>query len=513
MGLQLPVLNTPQAVDPVCGMKVDPRRAPANAQWNGKNYYFCNPRCHDRFLAEPLQYVDDNGAKLPPRPAAIAPAGTIYTCPMDPEIRQVGPGACPKCGMALEPENAAAATPEADNPELRDMTRRFWIAAALSVPFLVFMVTGTMIHWLEFALATPVVLWCGWPLLVRAWASIVNRHANMFTLIGVGVGVAYVYSVVALFLPGEDLYFEPAALIIALVLLGQVLELRARARTGDAIRALLGLAPKTATVLLSSGAEQETALEFVRAGMRLRVRPGEKLPVDGVVVEGASSVDEAMITGEPIPVEKTTGAKVTAGTINGNGSMIIRAERVGADTVLAHIVQMVAEAQRSRAPIQRVADSVAGYFVPAVLGCANIAFVAWMIWGPEPRFAHALLSAVAVLIIACPCALGLATPMSIMVGTGRGASAGVLVRNAEALEALEKIDTLVVDKTGTLTEGKPRLVTIRAFAPYTEGELLRLAASVADRRDIGRFPEIGNEAAVRARRVPDRRDACGDDLR
>jgi Cu+-exporting ATPase len=478
MGLQLPVLNTPQAIDPVCGMKVDPRKAPANAQWNGKNYYFCNPRCHDRFLAEPLQYVDDNGAKLPPRPAAIAPAGTIYTCPMDPEIRQVGPGACPKCGMALEPENAAAAAAEADNPELRDMTRRFWIAAALSAPFLVFMLTGTMIHWLEFALATPVVLWCGWPLLVRAWASIVNRHANMFTLIGVGVGVAYVYSVVALFLPGGDLYFEPAALIVALVLLGQVLELRARARTGDAIRALLGLAPKTATVLLSSGAEQETALEFVRAGMRLRVRPGEKLPVDGVVIEGASSVDEAMITGEPIPVEKTAGAKVTAGTINGNGALIVRAERVGADTVLAHIVQMVAEAQRSRAPIQRVADSVAGYFVPAVFACAILAFAAWMIWGPDPRFAHALLSAVAVLIIACPCALGLATPMSIMVGTGRGASAGVLVRNAEAIEALEKIDTLVVDKTGTLTEGKPRLVTIRTFAPYSEEELLRLAASV-----------------------------------
>jgi Cu+-exporting ATPase len=351
MGLQLPVLNTPQAIDPVCGMKVDPRKAPANAQWNEKNYYFCNPRCHDRFLSEPLQFVDDNGAKLPPRPAAIAPAGAIYTCPMDPEIRQIGPGACPKCGMALEPENAATAPPEAENPELRDMTRRFWIAAAFSVPFLVFMVTGTMIHWLEFALATPVVLWCGWPLLVRAWASIVNRHANMFTLIGVGVGVAYVYSVIALFLPGEDLYFEPAALIITLVLLGQVLELRARARTGDAIRALLGLAPKTATVLLSSGAEHETALEFVRAGMRLRVRPGEKLPVDGVVIEGASSVDEAMITGEPIPVEKTAGAKVTAGTINGNGALIIGAERVGADTVLAHIVQMVAEAQRSRAPI------------------------------------------------------------------------------------------------------------------------------------------------------------------
>ena len=478
MGLQLPVLNTPQAIDPVCGMKVDPQKAPANAQWNGKNYYFCNPGCQDRFLAEPLQYVDDNGVKLPPRPAAAAPTGTIYTCPMDPEIRQTHPGACPKCGMALEPENAATAPPEADNPELRDMTRRFWISAALSLPFLVFMVTGTMIHWLEFALATPVVLWCGWPLLERGWASIVNRHANMFTLIGVGVGVAYVYSVIAFFLPGQDLYFEPAALIIALVLLGQVLELRARARTGDAIRALLGLAPKTATVLLSSGAEQETSLEFVRAGMRLRVRPGEKLPVDGVVVEGASSVDEAMITGEPIPVEKTAGAKVTAGTINGNGALIIRAERVGADTVLAHIVQMVAEAQRSRAPIQHVADSVAGYFVPAVLLCAIIAFAAWMIWGPEPRFGHGLLSAVAVLIIACPCALGLATPISIMVGTGRGASAGVLVRNAEALEALEKIDTIVVDKTGTLTEGKPRLVTIRAFAPFTEEEMLRLTASV-----------------------------------
>ncbi len=472
MGLQLPVLNTPQTIDPVCGMRVNPQTATAKTEWNGKTYHFCNPKCHDRFVKTPLQFVDDNGVRLPPAPKPAAPQGTMYVCPMDPEVRESKPGACPKCGMALEPENVTAAVSE-DNPELRDMSRRFWIAVVLSAPFLILMVTGAMYKWVEFALATPVVLWCGWPLLQRGWASIVNRHANMFTLIAIGVGTSYGYSIVALLSAGmPDLYFEPAALITTLVLLGQVLELRARQRTGGAIRALLGLAPKTARVLLSSGAEEDVALEFVRAGMRLRVRPGEKIPVDGTVIEGASPVDESMITGESMPIEKAGGDRLTGGTINGTGALVMRAERVGGDTVLAHIVRMVGEAQRSRAPIQRVADTAAGYFIPIVLLCAVLAFGAWMIWGPEPHFAHALLSAVAVLIIACPCALGLATPMSIMVGTGRGASAGVLIRNAEALETLEKIDTLVVDKTGTLTAGKPRLMS------SPSDDVLRLAAAV-----------------------------------
>ena len=473
MGLQLPVLQTPQAIDPVCGMRVNPQRASATAQWNAQTFYFCNPKCRDRFIAAPLQFVDDHGARLPAAQKTAAPEGTIYVCPMDPEIRESKPGACPKCGMALEPETMVASTVAEENPELRDMSRRFWIAVVLSAPLLVFLVMGRMYKWVEFALATPVVFWCGWPLLQRGWASIKNRHANMFTLIALGVATSYIYSVIAVLQPGMvDLYFEPAALITTLVLLGQVLELRARQRTGGAIRALLELAPKTARVILSSGAEEDAALEYVRTGMSLRVRPGEKIPVDGVVLEGASAVDESMITGESMPVEKAAGAKLTAGTLNGNGALVMRAERVGADTVLAHIVRMVGEAQRSRAPIQRVADAVAGYFVPIVLICALVAFAAWMLWGPEPRVAHALLSAVAVLIIACPCALGLATPMSIMVGTGRGASAGVLIRNAEALEALEKVDTLVIDKTGTLTVGKPRLVTV------PDAHVLQLAASV-----------------------------------
>ncbi|HEY3839888.1 MAG TPA: copper-translocating P-type ATPase, partial [Bryobacteraceae bacterium] len=375
--------------------------------------------------------------------------------------------------MALEPETITATVGGTSNPELQDMTRRFWIAFGLSAPFLVFMLLGGMYRWIEFALATPVVLWCGWPLLQRGSASILNRHANMFTLIALGVGTSYIYSVVSLFRPGmPDLYFEPAALITTLVLLGQVLELRARARTGDAIRSLLGLAPKTARVLLSSGSEEDTPLEFVRPGMRLRVRPGEKIPVDGIVLEGSSAVDESMITGEPTPVSKAVNDKLTGATINGTGALLMRAEKVGSDTVLSHIVRMVGEAQRSRAPIQRIADTVSGWFVPIVLLCSLAAFAGWMFWGPEPHLAHAILSAVAVLIIACPCALGLATPMSIMVGTGRGASAGVLIRNAEALEALETIDTLVVDKTGTLTVGKPRLVSYKSL------EVLRLAAAV-----------------------------------
>ena len=472
MGFQLPILSAPQAIDPVCGMRVNPKAAAASAQWNGKNFYFCNPGCRERFVAGPLRFVDENGVRLPPKPALAGAPDAVYVCPMDPEVRESKPGACPKCGMALEPENAAGAAEE-DNSELRDMTRRFWIAAVLSAPFLFFMLTGLMYTpWVEFALATPVVICCGWPLLQRGWASIVNRHANMFTLIAIGVGTAYLYSVVELLKRMSDLYFEPAAFITTLVLLGQVLELRARQRTGGAIRALLGLAPATAHVVLSSGAEENLEMGYVRAGMRLRVKPGETVPVDGVVLEGTGAVDESMITGEPMPVEKAVNNKLTGGTINGTGALIMRAERVGSDTVLAHIVRMVGEAQRSRAPIQRVVDTVAGYFVPIVLLCAAAAFAAWFIWGPAPHLPHALMSAVAVVIIACPCALGLATPMSIMVGTGRGARAGVLIRDAEALEALEKVDTLVIDKTGTLTIGKPRLIS------YPSAEILRLAAAV-----------------------------------
>jgi Cu+-exporting ATPase len=467
----LPILNTPQAIDPVCGMRVNPKSAPATAQWNGRNFYFCNPKCRERFVAAPLQFVEEDGRRVPPKPAPPAAADVVYVCPMDPEVRAPKPGACPKCGMALEPQNIAISTEE-DNPELRDMTRRFSVAAVLSVPFLYFMVAGAMYPWVEFVLATTVVLWCGWPLLQRGWVSIVNRHANMFTLIATGVVTAYAYSTVELLRGSHDLYFEASAFIVTLVLLGQGLELRARQRTGGAIRALLNLAPDVVHVVLSSGAEEDLALQHVRVGMRLRVRPGEKIPVDGVVLEGSSAVDEALITGESMPVEKSAKDKLTGGTINGTGALIMRAERVGADTVLSHIVRMVSEAQRSRAPIQRVADTVAGYFVPAVLLCAVAAFIAWYIWGPEPHLSHALVAAVAVVIIACPCALGLATPMSIMVGTGRGARAGVLIRNAEALEALEKVDKLVVDKTGTLTLGKPRVVT------SPSPEVLRLAAAV-----------------------------------
>ena len=351
-------------------MRVNPKTAPATAQWNGKSFHFCNPHCQERFVAGPLQFVEEDGTRVPPKPKPAAPPGAVYVCPMDPEVRETKPGACPKCGMALEPENAATVASD-DNPELRDMTRRFWIAAALTAPFLVFMLTGAMYPWIEFALATPVALWCGWPLLQRGWASVVNRHANMFTLIAIGVGTAYLYSVFELLMPGmPDLYFEPAAMITTLVLLGQVLELRARQRTGGAIRALLDLAPATAHVVLKSGTDENLALEYVRAGMRLRVRPGEKIPVDGVVLEGTSAVDEAMITGESMPVSKALNDKLTGGTINGTGALIMRADRVGADTVLAHIVRMVSEAQRSRAPIQRIADTVAGYFVPVVLLCA-----------------------------------------------------------------------------------------------------------------------------------------------
>jgi Cu+-exporting ATPase len=430
---------------------------------------------------------------------ASLPVRTEYTCPMHPEIVQWEPGACPKCGMALEPRTIAA---EERNPEYDDMRRRFWISVALTIPLLGMMIAnwmpghalqhvpGSVLQWIEFALATPVVLWTGWPLFQRAWASILHRSPNMFTLIGIGAGTAYLYSVVAILAPGlfpvafRDtngqlaIYFEPAAFIVTLVLLGQALELRARSQTSGAIRALLGLAPRTARVIHADGSEEDVALERVVVGDRLRVRPGEKIPVDGVVVEGQSAVDESMITGEPIPVEKTTESKVTAGTINGTGALIMRAERVGSDTLLSHIVQMVSEAQRTRAPIQRLADAVSAWFVPAVLIVSALTFLVWSLYGPNPRLAHALVNAIAVLIIACPCALGLATPMSIMVGTGRGASAGVLIRDAEALEVLERIDTLVVDKTGTLTEGKPRLASVSALPGFQEREVLALAAGL-----------------------------------
>ncbi len=423
-----------------------------------------------------------------------------YTCPMHPEIVRKSPGACPICGMSLEPRHVAAGN---ENPELVDMSRRFWISLVLTLPVLSLMVSeivpsdplkhllgaGPML-WLQFGLATPVVLWGGWPFFVRGWASVINRHLNMFTLVALGTGASYAYSVFALAFPdlipasfrgmgGElQVYFEPAAAIVTLILLGQVLELRARSQTSSALKALLGLAPKTARLVQSDGKEEDIALERVVAGNALRVRPGEKIPVDGVVVEGSSSVDESMVTGEPLPTEKMPGAKVTGGTINATGSFIMRAERVGAETLLSQIVHLVSEAQRTRAPIQRLADVVSSYFVPAVLLVALMTFVGWALWGPEPRLAHALVNAVAVLIIACPCALGLATPMSIMVGTGRGAQIGVLIRNAEALETLEKVDTLVVDKTGTLTEGKPKLMTVLALSGEPESTMLRLAASL-----------------------------------
>jgi Cu+-exporting ATPase len=436
----------------------------------------------------------------PPHLAAKSEPQGKYTCPMHPEVKQTGPGSCPKCGMALEPREVIA---EDSNPELADMTRRLWISVALAVPMLALMVSAflpsmPMQHlfsarawaWIEFALATPVVLWCGLPFFVRGWQSIVHRSLNMFTLISLGTGSAYLYSVFATVFPqifpasfrgvgGEiDVYFEPAAVIVALVLLGQVLELRARSQTSGAIRALLGLAPKSAKRLDEKGGEADVPLDQVQVGDRLRVRPGEKVPVDGTVLEGHSSIDESMISGEPIPIEKNKDAKVTAGTINGTGGFVMRAERVGADTLLAQIVKMVSEAQRSRAPIQRLADRVAAYFVPAVIVSAIITFVVWYFVGPQPRFAHALVNAVAVLIVACPCALGLATPMAIMVGTGRGARAGILIRNAEALETFGKVDTLIIDKTGTLTEGKPTLSSVIPQPGFEESDLLQLVASL-----------------------------------
>jgi P-type Cu+ transporter len=527
--------------DPVCGMRVNARSAKHRAAREGQEFFFCSAGCAEKFNANPQNYISDfsrlkeipsresppqealaNGSppayvcpmcpevrESKPRPcpscgmaleAEIPQLKSEYTCPMHPEIVRAEPGSCPICGMALEPRMASALGEE--NPEVRDMARRFWVSLTLTAPLVALAMAGMIpgplervlatarLEWLELILATPVVLWAGWPFFTRAWASIVNRSTNMFTLIGMGTGVAYVYSLIATVLPGifpesfgnmngrPAVYFEAAAAIVTLVLLGQVLELRARSRTGAAIRTLLDLAPRTARVIHRDGNETDIPWASVQVGDRLRVRPGEKVPVDGVVIEGHSSVDESMITGESVPVAKTSGDRVIGATVNASRSFIMRAERVGGETLLAQIVQMVSQAQRSRAPIQRLADKVAGWFVPMVIAIAVLTFIAWAVLGPEPRFAHAIVNAVAVLIIACPCALGLATPMAIMVGTGRGARAGVLIKNAEALEAFERVDTLVIDKTGTLTEGKPRVVSISAAGSLPEAEVLRLAASL-----------------------------------
>ena len=522
-------------IDPVCGMKLLPQEAAASVEHAGHTWYFCSVGCGNKFEADPGKF--DGSQAAAPLAAAKAAASGQYTCPMHPEVLSAKPGACPKCGMALEATEPSTTTQKTQytchmhpqivrngpgtcpicgmaleprtvavnsaNPELVSMTRRLQVGVVLTLPLLAIMVSdllpghplqhflqGQTLGWTEFALATPVVLWGGWPFFERGWASIVHRSLNMFTLVSMGTGAAYLYSLAAVVAPGLfppsfrdasgnlGLYFEAAAVITVLVLLGQVLELKARSRTSGAIQALLGLAPKTARRISSDGSEADVALSEIAIGDRLRVRPGEKVPVDGLVMEGRSSVDESMVTGEPIPVEKAAGAKVVGGTMNGTGSFVVQAERIGADTLLAQIVKMVSEAQRTRAPIQRLADTVASYFVPAVLTAAVITFVVWAMVGPQPRYAHALVNAVAVLIIACPCALGLATPMSIMVGTGRGAGQGILVRNAQALETLEKVDTLIVDKTGTLTEGKPRLSTVIAAEGFDEAQLLQAIASL-----------------------------------
>ena len=525
--------------DPVCGMEIDPREAAGFSRIGDTTYYFCSKECKRKFNADPAAYGVDAPAQTPaPKRADSTSEATMWICPMDPEVRSSKPGACPKCGMALEPESFAPATKtewtcpmhpevvrdepgscpicgmaleprtvtaeEAENPELADMTRRFWVGVVLTAPLLIFAmgrhipaVESAIPHglmrwanWIELLLATPVVLWCGWPFFVRFWDSLRYRSLNMFTLIGLGVGVAYGYSVVATVAPHlfpqsfrdemghVGVYYEAAAVIVTLVLLGQVMELRARSRTGAAVRALLGLAPKTARRVESNGREADVPLEQVQPGDRLRIRPGEKVPVDGVVVEGSSSIDESMVTGEPLPVEKGPGDRVIGATINATGSLIMRAERVGKDTLLAQIVSMVAQAQRSRAPIQRLADRVSGWFVPIVIAIALATFVVWTMRGPEPQMVFAIVNAVAVLIIACPCALGLATPMSVMVAVGRAATAGVLFRNAEAIEIMRKVDTVVVDKTGTLTVGKPRLMSVVAVPGGDERELLRFAAAV-----------------------------------
>jgi len=535
------------SIDPVCGMKVLTQEAAGSFECNGKTYYFCSTSCLNKFKADPESFLKHTAQTPVEHPVSIKPQQTaahpaadagVYTCPMHPDVRENKPGSCPKCGMTLEPVVPIVATQKIEytcpmhpqivrdkpgncpicgmaleprtisfedekNPELVDMTRRFWVSVALSIPLLVIamsefvpgnflerIVSMRALGWIQFILATPVVVWGGWPFFVRAWQSVVNRSLNMFTLIGLGVAVSYIFSVIAKLFPeifppsfrdpsgAVPVYFEAAAVITTLVLLGQVLELRARSQTGAAIKALLGLAPRTARRIREDGTEEDVPLNQVQVGDRLRVRPGEKVPVDGGVIEGSSSVDESMVTGEPIPVEKHAGDRVIGATVNATGSFVMRAERVGSETLLAQIVQMVAEAQRSRAPIQKLADVVSGYFVPGVVAIAVITFIVWSIWGPEPRMAHGLVNAVAVLIIACPCALGLATPMSIMVATGKAAQSGVLFRDAEAIEIMRKVDTLVVDKTGTLTEGKPKLVSVVTTEAVAERTLLRLAASL-----------------------------------
>ena len=482
------------SIDPVCGMTVDPKTASHKSVYHGQTYYFCSAGCKAKFQANPAKYLE--ATKTIAEPVA---AGTIFTCPMHPQIQQVGPGSCPICGMALEPMMVTADS--GPNHELQDMTRRLWVGLVLAGPVVILEMGGhltglTMMlgqqlsNWMQLTLATPVVLWAGWPFFVRGWRSLTTLNLNMFTLIAMGTGVSWVYSVIATFVPGifpaafrqmdgaVSVYFEAAAVITVLVLLGQVLELRARDQTSGALKALLGLSPKSARRIKADGSEEEVELVDIQIGDALRVRPGEKVPVDGVITDGHSSLDESMVTGESMPVTKEVSSKVIGGTMNASGSFMMRAEKIGSDTMLARIVQMVANAQRSRAPIQRLADQVSGWFVPTVIAVALLAFAGWSIWGPEPRFAYGLVAAVAVLIIACPCALGLATPMSIMVGVGRGAQAGVLIRDAEALERMEKIDTLIVDKTGTLTEGKPSVTSIATVEGQDENELLRLTASV-----------------------------------
>ena len=539
-----------QTLDPVCGMTVDPQKARGVAEHKGKTYYFCSPRCVERFQAEPEKYLAPKlvtiGMPAPrPQPVAVSPAEKqgSWICPMDQEVHESKPGACPMCGMALEPaaiqytcpmhpeiirdrpgacpicgmalELRTVGAQAEDDSELRSMQRRFWVGAILSVPLLVLTTvrlpfSPAQAQWLQLILATPVVLWGGWPFFQRGWASVVNRHLNMFSLIALGSGVAYLYSVIATVAPqlfpasmngarGPEVYFEVSAVIVTLVLLGQVVELRARRQTGSAIRSLLDLSPKTARRIQANGnnTDQEVPLDQVHKGDRLRVRPGERVPVDGVVEEGSSAIDESMITGESIPVEKTAGAQVIGGTLNQTGSFVMRAERLGSETMLAQIVRMVSEAQRSRAPIQSLADRVSAYFVPGVVVVALLTFAAWLIWGPQPRFAYALVNAVSVLIIACPCALGLATPMAIMVGAGRGARAGVLIKNAAALEALEKVDTVVLDKTGTLTEGKPRVVQVVAGPNHDEAEVLRLAATLERSSEHPLAAAIVQEASAR----------------
>jgi Cu+-exporting ATPase len=490
------VASTDMAVDPVCGMKVKPATSKHRCDHGGHTFQFCSERCRGKFAADPLGYLKPSAQHAP-----ASPKGTIFTCPMHPEIRQEGPGSCPICGMALEPAIVTAEAPI--NHELMDMNRRFWIGLALSLPVVVLEMGGHVprlgLHhlvpdrlsaWVQFALSTPVVLWAGWPFFQRAWASVLNKSLNMFSLIALGTGAAYLYSLCATFAPGlfpagfrgtdntVAVYFEAAAVITVLVLLGQVLELRARDQTGGAIRALLNLAPKSTRRVRNDSDDEEIPLASVQLGDRLRVRPGDAVPVDGLVLEGRSAVDESMVTGESMPTMKQTGDRLIGGTVNGTGSLIMRADKIGADTMLSRIVTMVAEAQRSRAPIQRMADTVSGYFVPAVLAVALLSFAAWALWGPPPALAYGLIAAVSVLIIACPCALGLATPMSISVGVGKGASAGVLIKSAEALERMEKVDTLVVDKTGTLTEGRPKVIAILPAPGLTEAEILPLAASL-----------------------------------